>query len=284
MFVIEEIPTEKPFDYAKRSTIGCGGKARQAYYPRSEEELCELLKQFPEPPLILGNLSNVLPSDKDMDKSVVCTKKMTVIHREGEFLYVEAGMTSGRLLQYLTQAGLSGLEFLAGIPCTIGGILYMNGGAGGQYIADKTVSVRIYRDGKVTDVPTADCAYAYKQSIFMQTNDVIVGGKFHLTPTDSNIIKAEIKRWLLKRAHLPKGKSMGCVFKNPQGYTAGQLIDSAGLKGLRIGGAKVSEQHANFIINDQNATAEDIRALITQIKEKVWQTYAVRLEEEIRYL
>lgn len=284
MFIIEDIPTEKPFDYAKHSTIGCGGKARQGYYPRSEIELCALLKQLPERPLILGNLSNVLPPDAGMDKAVVCTKKMTAIRRDGDSVYAEAGVTSGRFLQYLTQAGLSGLEFLAGIPCTVGGILYMNGGAGGQYIADRTVSVRIYRDGQVTDLPTADCAYAYKQSIFMQTGDVILGGKFHLTPTTPDTVKTEIQRWLLKRAHLPQGKSMGCVFKNPQGYTAGQLIDGAGLKGLRVGGALVSNQHANFIINDQNATAEDIRTLITQIKERVWQTYAVRLEEEIRYL
>ena len=284
MFVIDDIMVEKPFDFAQRSTIGCGGKATQAYYPRSEAELCALLKHLPKPPLILGNLSNVLPPDTDMDKTVACTKRMTAIYRDGDFVYAEAGVTSGRLLQYLTQAGLSGLEFLSGIPCTIGGILYMNGGAGGQYIAERAVSIRIYRDGQVTDLPTADCAYAYKQSIFMQTDDVILGGKFHLTPTAPDTVKAEIKRWLLKRAHLPKGKSMGCVFKNPQGYTAGQLIDGAGLKGLRVGGAKISPQHANFIINDQNATSADIRALIAQIKEKVWQTYAVRLEEEIRYL
>ena len=88
MFVIEDIPTEKPFDFAQRSTIGCGGKATQAYYPRSEAELCALLKHLPKPPLILGNLSNVLPPDTDMDKIVACTKRMTAIYRDGDFGHV----------------------------------------------------------------------------------------------------------------------------------------------------------------------------------------------------
>ena len=191
---------------------------------------------------------------------------------------------SGRLLTYLTQAGLGGVEFLAGIPCTLGGILFMNGGAGGQYIADCVESVRVYRDGQVTDLPMSACGYAYKQSIFMRTGDVILGGKLRLKHSAPNAVQEEIKRWLLKRAHLPKGKSMGCVFKNPQGYTAGKLIEEAGLKGQRVGGAKVSEQHANFILNDRGATANDIHTLIALIKDTVWQRYSVRLEEEIRYL
>ena len=280
----EDIVTEKPFDYAKYATIGCGGKARLAYYPRSEKQICELLGQLSEKPLILGNLSNVLPPDEDMDGVIISTKKMTGIHREDNLVYTEAGVTSGRLLQYLTQAGLSGVEFLAGIPCTIGGILYMNGGAGGQYISDYVESVRIYRGGQVLNLSVLDCQYAYKQSVFMQTDDVVIGGNLRLKPSNCNTVKTEIKRWLSKRAHLPKGKSMGCVFKNPQGYTAGKLIEDAGLKGLRIGGAKVSEQHANFILNDRGATSGDIRALITRIKEEVWRRYAIRLEEEIRYL
>ena len=280
----ETILTEKPFDFSKYATIGCGGMARQAYYPRSEEEICALFTQMPEKALVLGNMSNVLPADGDVDKTVICTKKMTAIRREDNVVYVEAGVTSGRLLKYLTQAGLGGVEFLAGIPCTLGGIFFMNGGAGGQYIADYVESVRIYRDGQVTDLPTAACGYAYKQSIFMQTGDVILGGKLRLRSSASNTVQEEIKKWLLKRAHLPKGKSMGCVFKNPQGYTAGKLIETAGLKGLRVGGAKVSELHANFILNDRGATAKDIRTLIAYIKDEVWRRHAVRLEEEIRYL
>ena len=280
----ETILTEEPFNFSKHSTIGCGGRAKQAYYPQGEKQFCSLLGQLPEKPLILGNMSNVLPRDEDVDKTVICTKKAATICQEDTYVYCEAGVTSGRLLRYLQAVGLGGVEFLAGIPCTVGGILYMNGGAGGRYIADFVDSVRVYRDGRVIDLPVAQCGYAYKQSIFMQSGDVILGGKFRLSHSTPTAINEEISKWLLKRAHLPKGKSMGCVFKNPQGYTAGILIERAGLKGLRIGGAVVSQQHANFIINEQGATAGDILALITRIKEEVWQRYAIRLEEEIRYL
>lgn len=282
--MIKEMHLETPFDFSKHSTIGCGGMAKQAFYPQGENELCSLLRQLPEKPLVLGNMSNVLPMDEDTDKTVLCTKKMTDIRLEGDCIFVQAGVTSGRLLRYLQTVGLGGVEFLAGIPCTMGGILFMNGGAGGVYIADWVESVRVYRDGKIVDLPRVECGYAYKQSVFMYTQDVILGARLRLKISTPQKVKEEILRFLAKRAHLPKGKSMGCVFKNPQGHTAGVLIETAGLKGLRIGGATVSTQHANFIINDQNATARDIRALIARIKDEVWQRHGVVLEEEIRYL
>ena len=280
----ENILTEKPFDFSKHSTIGCGGMAKQAYYPKNEDELCSLCAKNLEKPLVLGNLSNVLPMDGETDKRVICTKKMSAIHREDSIVYVQAGVTSGMLMRYMQSVGLGGVEFLAGIPCTMGGIFFMNGGAGGQYISDWVTSVRIYRDGKIIDLPIEKCGYAYKQSVFMQTQDVIIGARLRLQTTTPQSVQEEIRRWLAKRAHLPKGKSMGCVFKNPSGYTAGALIENAGLKGLRVGGATVSTQHANFIINDQGATSKDICELITRIKDEVWQRYAIGLEEEIRYL
>ena len=118
----------------------------------------------------------------------------------------------------------------------------------------------------------------------MQNDDVILGGKLQLKNADDETIKQETSRFLERRKHLPKGKSMGCVFKNPDGATAGKLIDGAGLKGLRIGGAKESEEHANFIINDKNATSAELRTLIGIIKNAVFAQYKIRLQEEIRYL
>lgn len=282
--LIKEMYLETPFDFSKHSTIGCGGKAKQAYYPQSEEDLCFLLGQLSERPFVLGNMSNVLPMDEDTEKTVLCTKKMTDIRREDDCIFVQAGVTSGRLMRYLQSVGLGGVEFLAGIPCTMGGILFMNGGAGGIYISDWVESVRIYREGKLVELSRAECGYSYKESVFMHTKDVILGARLRLKHSTPQAVKEETRRFLAKRAHLPKGKSMGCVFQNPQGYTAGALIEAAGLKGLRIGGATVSTQHANFIINDQNATARDIRSLIARIKDEVWQRHGVVLEEEIRYL
>ncbi len=280
----KQIYTEKPFDFTKHSTIGCGGIAQTAYYPCNEAETIALLTALREEWVVVGNLSNVLPPDEGIKPAVICTKRLKDIFPVSGGIFVSAGVTSGALLRYMQATGYGGAEFLAGIPCTLGGILYMNGGVSGKYVADIVKNVRIIRKGKVLSLPVEECGYSYKNSVFTQTNDFILGATLRLEYKGKEIVEGEIRRWLDKRAHLPKGKSMGCVFKNPSNLSAGTLIDGAGLKGRRIGGAKVSEVHANFIINDKNATAEDIRALIQVIKEAVYKKYGVMLEEEIKYL
>lgn len=279
-----KIYTESPFDFTRHSTIGCGGFAHLAYYPQNEEEVLYLLSTIQDDWIAVGNLSNVLPFDEGTKKTVICTKKLTEIREEREGIFVAAGVTSGALLRYMKDVGYTGAEFFAGIPCTLGGMLYMNGGAGGKYVAEIVKSVRVIRNGKVLNLPVSDCEYAYKHSVFMRTNDFILGALLRLEKSDKQAVEGEIHRWYSKRAHLPKGKSMGCVFKNPQGGSAGALIEGAGLKGARVGGAKVSELHANFIINDKNATAKDICLLIQKIKAAVYTKYGVILEEEIRYI
>ena len=279
----KEIYTEKPFNFTKRSTIGCGGFAKEAYYPCDEEEALYLLSTHPQY-VAVGNLSNVLPSDEDTHRVVICTKKLTEIRERTDGVFVSAGVTSGALLRYMKGVGYTGAEFFAGIPCTLGGMLYMNGGAGGKYVADIVKTVRVIREGVARDLPVEECEYSYKHSVFMRTDDFILGALLHLEKADKQAITEEISRWLAKRAHLPKGRSMGCVFKNPQGVFAGALIEGAGFKGVRVGGAKVSELHANFIINDKDATSEEIRVLIQKIKTAVYEKYGVRLEEEIRYI
>ena len=282
--MLNTIFVERPFDFAKHSTIGCGGFARVGYYPKTEGEVKALLSHLKNEVIVVGNLSNVLPLEGVTRKAVLCTKKLTKIRETEEGVFVSAGVTSAALLRYMQETGFSGAEFFAGIPCTLGGMLYMNGGAGGRYVSDIVKSVRVIRDGEIVDLPLEKCGYSYKNSVFMRTNDVILGGVLHLEKRDKQTVEDEIHRWLKKRAHLPKGRSMGCVFKNPQGISAGSLIENAGLKGFRYGGAKVSELHANFIINDQKATAQEIRALIQIIKTAVYTQYGVRLEEEIRYI
>ena len=279
-----KIYTEQPFDFAKHSTIGCGGFAKTAYYPQNEEEVIELLATLQDNRVVVGNLSNVLPSDAGINRAVICTKRLNEIRKTADGAFVSAGVTSGALLRYMKDVGYTGAEFFAGIPCTVGGMLYMNGGAGGKYLSDIVKTVRVVRDGKAVDLPVEACGYSYKHSVFMRTNDFILGGTLRLEKSDKQSVEKEIHRWLSMRAHLPKGKSMGCVFKNPQGLSAGALIEGAGLKGTRVGGAKVSEIHANFIINDKNATAKEISALIQRIKTAVYEKYGVTLQEEIRYI
>ncbi len=279
---------ERPFDFSLHSSIGCGGCAKIAFYPRTEEELVLLLSRLEREGrayLIVGNLTNVLPTDLGTDKAVVCTKKLNAVKRlEGERVYAEAGVLSGAFLDFLKGEGLEGAEFLAGIPCTLGGALYMNAGAGGIYIERIVESVRVYRNGEMQTLSKADCAYAYKDSIFMRTGAVIVGGTLRLRQSSPERVFARQREYIQKRMRLPKGKSMGCVFKNFEDLSAGELIDKAGLKGMRVGGAIVSKEHANFIINDKKATSREIKSLITLVKNAVYAQYGVCLEEEIRYL
>ena len=278
--------TEKRFDFSLRSTVGVGGIAPMAVYPDTEEKLVKLLRNFENEGVsyhVLGNLSNVLPPDGVSKRVVVCTKLLKGISVEKGF-YAEAGVVSGALISAMKTYELSGAEFLSGIPCTLGGALYMNAGVAGFYLSDIVESVRVYRRGEVIELSQKDCGYGYKTSVFMQNGDVILGARLSLRSASESEITANLKAFKERRQHLPKGKSMGCVFKNPQGYTAGKLIEGAGLKGLRMGDAYVSLEHANFIINDKNATAKQIKGLIGLIKNAVYAQYKIKLEEEIRYL
>lgn len=278
---------ETPFDYAKHSSIGCGGRAPVAFYPSSVEELTSLVIELHgkgQPFTVLGNLTNVLPPDFDSQTTVLSTKSLIGIEERDCGVFALAGVTSGGLLKACRHLRLSGAEFLEGIPCTLGGALYMNAGVSGTYMAEIIESVTVLRAGKLVVLKKADCKYAYKSSTFMSSNDVIVGARLKLQKTTEEAFCQKIRHYREKRAHLPKGKSMGCVFKNPHGQVAGKLIEGAGLKGLRVGGAVVSENHANFIINDGEATSAQIKTLIALIKNAVFAQYKIRLEEEIRYL
>lgn len=282
----EKFTTEKDFDFSKRSTIACGGFAPVAIYPQTVDEcktLLQYLKEDDLPYVVVGNLSNVLPCSGIYNKVVVCTKRLRNMLYEKE-VFVEAGITSGAFLRACKIQGLSGGEFLTGIPCTLGGALYMNAGVAGGHIGDIVESVTVVRDGEIVTLQKNECGYAYKKSAFMRSQDCIVGANLRLYKASEKEILEKIRSYAKRRTHLPKGKSMGCVFKNPDGVSAGQLIECAGLKGFRVGGAYISPLHANFILNDGNATTAQIKTLIAIIKNAVFAQYNIRLEEEIRYL
>lgn len=282
-----EFDTERPFDFSKRSSIGCGGRAKIAFYPRSISEMTELLARLGQRGIayqVVGLLTNVLPPDGGTEKAIICTKKMTGVEISDNKAFVLSGTTGTELLRTCRKSQKGGLEFLTGIPCTLGGVLFMNAGAGGTYIAESVESVLVYRSGQTLTLSLRDCKYGYKTSVFMENNDVILGGTLRVFDSDERKISEREKSYRARRMHLPKGKSMGCVFKNPDGYFAGELIERSGLKGLRVGDAKVSELHGNFIINEGKATSKEIRTLISLIKNAVFAQYGIMLKEEIRYL
>ena len=282
----ERFAHEKSFDMARHSSIGCGGVAQIAFCPQSVAELTALLDKLRADNIkyhVLGNMTNVLPPDKGTENAIIRMKNLNgIIIKDGAFVY--AGVTAATLLRTAKHCGKSGAEFLNGVPCTLGGALFMNAGAGGKYISEIVENVLVYRAGRTALIPVAQCDYAYKHSVFMENGDVIIGGTLRLQDADEKNIEEREAYYAQRRAHLPKGRSMGCVFKNPECGTAGDFIERSGLKGLRVGGAVLSTAHANFIINENNASASDIRSLITIIKNAVFAQYGVKLEEEIRYL
>ncbi len=277
---------EEAFDFAKNSSIGCGGKAAIAFYPQDITELSMLvakLKKDGAKYYVLGNLTNVLPIDGFSSRAVISMKKLVGM-AFGETVFVYAGVTSGALLRACKHGKRSGAEFLSGIPCTLGGALYMNAGADGRYISEIVESVLVLRNGERRILSVKECGYSYKKSLFMKNEDIILGASLRLEhATEESILEKE-NYYRQRRLHLPRGRSMGCVFKNPTGNSAGALIEGCGLKGMRVGGAVISTQHANFIINDRGATSTDVCALITVAKNAVYAQYGIRLEEEIRYL
>lgn len=278
---------QAPFDFSKHSTIGCGGMAEIAFYPRSVAETVDLVKKLDRDGVsyrVLGNLSNVLPTDKTSERAVIRLKELREITKTQTGVFAYAGASMGTLLTACKNYGKSGVEFLIGIPCTLGGALYMNAGVRGYYIGDIVESVYVLRDGETRLIPVSECGYAYKKSVFMQNNDIILGASLRLKDGTKAEIEERERAFVARRAHLPKGRSMGCVFKNPVGVFAGELIERSGLKGMRIGGAKISEIHGNFILNEDGATSAEIKDLIMLIKNAVFAQYGVRLEEEIRYL
>ena len=272
---------------AKYTTIGCGGIADAIFFPSTIEQLVELIVYLQSdgvPFDILGQGANVLSADDLSGKVIVCTKRVNVISVQEESVFVSAGVSSSALLKTCREFGLSGAEFFTGIPSTMGGALYMNAGVADGHIADIVQSVLILRDGRIQKLSKEECQYGYKTSVFMHTNDIILGATLSLKTAALREIDDKTLAFRARRTHLPKGRSMGCIFKNPTGHFAGCLIEKAGLKGLRIGGAVVSSEHANFIINDQNATSSDVRHLIETVKNAVFAQYKIRLEEEIRYI
>lgn len=285
----QKYESETPFAIAKHSTIGCGGSARAAFYPRTAEETEQLISELQRlqiPYYVVGNMSNVLPADGCSRRVFIVTKQMKRIYEtpEKNGLYVEAGASAGALLNECKRVGLSGAEFLEGIPCTLGGALYMNAGVSGAYIGDIVQSITVLREGRILSLSQAECQYSYKKSVFMENQDVLLGVRLCLHKATEKEIFRKREEYSQRRKHLPKGKSMGCVFKNPPNEMAGKLIEGTGLKGFRVGGAVISQQHANFILNDNEAKSAHVKALIKIVKNAVFAQYKIQLEEEIRYL
>lgn len=284
------VPVRYNFSFAANTTYGCGGIAKAALCPRSEKEgalafsrLLKSGKRF----CVLGGGSNVLAQDGFYDGYVLSTshiKSLSVrVSGEDFALNVSCGVKVAEVLAFCLKEGYSGLEFLAGIPASMGGVLYMNAGAGGEYIESRVLSVRLSDGDKVRVLSRKECNFTYKHSTMRDINCLILGAELALKHTSAKNVAANIKKRLSERGVLPRGKSCGCVFENYCGVSAGRLIEDAGLKGAHMGSAFISEKHANFIINEGKASS-DVYALIQQAKREVYNKFGITLREEVCYI
>lgn len=265
-----------------------GGPARRLYRPADADDLTEFMRRLdPDEPLLwLGLGSNLLVDDAGFPGTVILTQgTLDRLERQGDnSLYAQAGVSSAKLARFAARHDLTGIEFLAGIPGTLGGALAMNAGAwGGETWRFVRRVWTLDRQGQVRKRDSAEYEPAYRE-VRGPAGEWFLAAELGLIPGDGAASLARIRALLDRRAATqPVGQSScGSVFRNPPGDHAARLIDSLGLKGSRIGGAEVSEKHANFIVNRGAATATDIVRLIEHIQETVERHTGIHLVPEVR--
>jgi UDP-N-acetylmuramate dehydrogenase len=293
------------------TTFRIGGRAKYFFTAKKKEDLIEVIKlakKIKLPFFILGRGSNLLVSDKGYQGLVIQIKnqklKIKNQNQKSKIIETEAGTLLSQLVNIALKNNLRGLEWAMGIPGTIGGAIWANAGAFGYSMADLVKSVEVFEITKlrIRNYKLEDCKFSYRDSIFRHNkNLIILSARLQLKKGQKKEIQKEIKEYLKYRKkkqplNLP---SAGSIFKNPQGilrkltkedefsflpFTAGQLIEKCGLKGKRIGNVRISEKHANFIVNLGEGKAKEVRKLINLIKKRVKKKFGIALEEEIQYL
>ncbi len=278
-----QLKKERDFSFAKHTFIGCGGTAAVALSPSGIGEAAECLDFLEEqkiPHCFLGAGANVLACDGRFDGAVVRFDLIKQMYLGNGLLFAGAGVAGRELLAFAEKNCVTGFEPFAGIPTTVGGGVAMNAGISVRHFSDLVSSVIAVKGGRIRIYRKEECRFSVKESVFLQ-GIAILGVYFKAKTAPQAEIKAQTARYLERRAHLPKGRSMGCTFVNPESIPAGELIEKCGLKGKRSGSAYISEQHANFIINEGNSSA-DVARLIDKVKEEVLIKTGIRLREEIR--
>ncbi len=270
------------------TTYHLGGKASAFVEPQSVEDLAELLRCLTHASvsyLMLGGGSNVLFADEGFKGVVIrLGRSFQGIQIEGDKVRAKAGTKLVTVLSKAREANLGGVEFFAGIPGTIGGAVVGNAGAKKAWIGPTVEELTIVTSrGEVKTLKKTDYQYGYRHSSLKMSGNVLVEVVLKLKKEPKAVIEKKVKEYFQnRRGKQPRvEKNAGSVFKNPEGNFAGKLTQSVGLKGFQVGGAKVSEIHANFITNDGTATAHDVVAVMREIQKRVYAEYQIRLEPEI---
>ena len=278
---------ERNYPLAKTTWYGLGGPADYFITPEGIEQLKDVVKRCNEnniPIYVMGFGSNLLISDEGLRAAVIKlnAEKFTKTEFDGEQLTAWAGADLNELVLTCVKKGLSGLEALTGIPGSIGGAVRMNAGGNFGDIGAAVESVTLMgTDGKTFEKTKPELMFDYRCTNI--TAKFVINAKLKLAPTDPEQIMRTVKEiWIYKKNNQPLNtKNSGCIFKNPRGVSAGALIDRAGLKGLQIGGAVVSEKQANFIVAQKGCKSKDVLRLIDAVKERVKEQFDIELELEI---
>lgn len=273
------------------TTFRIGGPAEYFISPENIGEIqnvTALCREYGVPCEIIGNGSNLLVSDRGIEGVVLkLGKEFSRVEQEGTLLRAQAGVLLTALAKKAAQAGLTGMEFAAGIPGTLGGAITMNAGAYGGEMVQITERVTLLtKEGNLIALSGKEMQFGYRKSIVMEKQYTVLEAEIRLREGEIAFIEASMTEMNRRRREKQplEFPSAGSTFKRPEGYFAGKLIMDAGLAGFRCKGAQVSEKHCGFVINTGNATAEDVRTLIKEVQRIVYEKTGVKLEPEIRYL
>lgn len=272
---------------SRHTSLKVGGPADLYAVPEDADDLQSLLHWLREqniPWLPIGRGYNLLVRDKGIRGTVISLERFSRIADLGERrILAEAGAENLAVVRFAQELGLGGIGFISGIPGTVGGAIKMNAGAYGSGILERTELLTLLRDGNVAEYRMEELDYGYRH-LTLQSGDIVLAAIFNLDKREPQHTEEEIRKDLeLRRSKHNVGfPSAGSFFKNPPGQAAWRLIDAAGMRGNRVGGAQVSEVHSNFLVNTGGATTQNFLELSTLVKDAVFSTSGVTLEEEVR--
>lgn len=281
------IEAEKNFDIKNLTSFKIGGRICEVFFPENLSEIEQILTQNPNLP-VYGNLSNTLISSDGYAGGIILTTKMKNIVIDENHVLADAGVKGPKLSQEVCKAELSGLEFMIGFPGAVGGEVCMNASANSQAISDTLVSITAFVEGKgVVKFTKDEMNFSYRHSRCQDEKILVLQAEFNLTPKPQEEIEQQMAQNLkFRKEHQPSLALPNCgsIFKNPQGKSAGRLLETIGAKSMSCGGVKVWENHANFIVNNNKGTSTEVLTLMFDLYSKVKEKYGIELEPEIRFL
>lgn len=285
----DHVLTDEPMK--QHTTFKIGGPADYFLVPETGEEVGEIIKicrKTDTPYFILGNGSNLLVGDGGYRGAVIQVyRNMSAVTVEGTMITAQAGALLSAVAAAAKNASLTGFEFAGGIPGTVGGAAVMNAGAYGGEMKDVLVEVTVMdAEGKIFTISAEKLELGYRTSVIKKAGYIVLEAKIRLKEGDQETIRERMKELTIQRTTKQplEYPSAGSTFKRPEGYFAGKLVMDSGLRGYQVGGARISEKHCGFVINAGDATAKDVRTLMDNVRDIVYEKYGVTLEPEVKFL